>query len=240
MMAWHFETELSQVIPRTSSIRSFRFPIGAKGVRYRAGQFFFITILVDGQEADHHFSFSSSPTEKGYLEFSKRVTGSAFSQTLAKIEPGAWARIRGPLGGFVLPAKPQKLAFLSGGIGITPLRSMMRYAGDRGIPHDIVLLYGNPSLEETAFREELEATQGLPGPAIRIEYVLSGPGIPADWRGRTGFINSQIVTEVMPDYRERLFYVSGPPRMVLALKEQLEALEIPPGRIRLDSFTGYD
>src|SRR3989304_5941351 len=123
---WQFETELAGVIQRTPSIKTFRFPIQARGFRYRPGQFFFITILVDGQEADHHFSFSSSPTEKGYMEFTKRITNSAFSQTLAKIEPGTWARIRGPLGTLVLPQKPQKLSFLSGGIGIPPLRNWRR------------------------------------------------------------------------------------------------------------------
>lgn len=237
---WRFETELSEVIQRTPSIKSFRFPVRAKGFRYRPGQFFFITILVDGQEADHHFSFSSSPTEKGYMEFTKRITGSDFSRTLAEIQPGAWARIRGPLGSFVLPGKPRKLSFLSGGIGITPLRSMIRYAVDRGHPHDVVLLYGNPTLEEAAFRQELEATQHLSSPRVRIEHVLSGPGIPADWRGRTGFINSQIVAEAVPDYLERLHYISGPPKMVVSLKEQLDALGVPAGQMKLDSFTGYD
>ncbi len=240
MTIWRFETELAEVIQRTPSIKSFRFQIRAKGFRYRPGQFFFITIMVNGQEADHHFSFSSSPTEKGYMEFTKRITGSAFSQTLAKIQPGAWARIRGPLGSFVLPQKPQKLSFLSGGIGITPLRNMMRYATDKRLPYDIVLLYGNPTVEEIAFREELEAMQGLDTPGIRIEHILSGPGLPANWRGRTGFVNSQVVAEVMPDYMERLHYISGPPKMVTSLKEQLESLGVPNRQMKLDSFTGYD
>ncbi|MDP2727145.1 MAG: hypothetical protein Q8P59_06340, partial [Dehalococcoidia bacterium] len=74
MTVLRFDTELAEVIQRTPSIKSFRFPIRAKGFRYRGGQFFFITILVDGQEADHHFSFSSSSTEKGYMEFTKRIT----------------------------------------------------------------------------------------------------------------------------------------------------------------------
>lgn len=237
---WRFETEVAEVIQRTPSIKSFRFPIRAKGFRYRPGQFFFITILVEGQEADHHFSFSSSPTEKGFMEFTKRITSSPFSQTLAKLEPGAWARIRGPLGDFVLPRKPGKLSFLSGGIGITPLRSMIRYVVDKRLGHDIVLLYGNASVEEIAFRDELEAMRGIPGPSLRVEHILAGSGVPADWPGRTGFIDSQVVREVMPDYMERLHYISGPPKMVVALREQLESLGVSSSRMKLDSFTGYD
>ena len=100
---WEFETVLSEVILRTPSIKSFRFPIIAKGVRYRSGQFFFVTIKINASEAIHHFSFSSSPTEKGYLEFTKRITSSDFSQALATIRPGAWARLRGPEGSFIFP-----------------------------------------------------------------------------------------------------------------------------------------
>lgn len=240
MTVWRFDTELAEVIDRTPSVKSFRFPIRAKGFRYRAGQFFFITILVNGQRADHHFSFSSSPTEKGYMEFTKRITASDFSQTLAELRPGTWAHIKGPLGDFTLPAKPAKLSFLSGGIGITPLRGMMRYAVDKKLSHDIVLLYGNPNPAEIAFREELEAMQSLANPCIRVEHVLSGPGVPEDWPGRTGFINSQVIKEAMPDYVDRLHYVSGPPKMVTALKDQLLALSVPESQIKVDSFTGYD
>ena len=240
MAALRFETELAEVISRTPSIMSFRFPIRARGFRYKPGQFFFITIIVEGQQADHHFSFSSSPTEKGYMEFTKRITASSFSQTLAELTPGVWARIMGPMGDFTLPAKPQKLSFLSGGIGITPLRSMMRYTVDKSLPHDIVLLYGNASPEDIAFRDELEEMRECSVPRLRIEHVLSGPGIPPDWSGRTGFINRQVIAEVVPDYMERLHYVSGPPRMVASLKEQLEALSVPARQIKIDSFTGYD
>lgn len=145
---WDFETALVEVIQRTPAIKSFRFPVQAKGVRYRSGQFFFITINLNGNEAEHHFSFSSSPTEKGYIEFTKRITSSDFSQALDRMKPGAWAHLQGPEGDFTLPRKEFKLGFLSGGIGITPLRSMLRYTIDNKLPYDIVLLYGNASLQD--------------------------------------------------------------------------------------------
>ncbi len=236
---WQFETEVSEIIQRTSNIKSFHIPIRTKGVRYRAGQFFFITIKINGNEAIHHFSFSSSPTEKGYIEFTKRITSSDFSQALARMKPGEWARLQGPEGSFTLPRKVQKLAFLSGGIGITPLRSMLRYIVDKDLPYDVVLLYGNASLEDTAFRTELDGMAASHS-AIRVEHILSGPTYPPDWKGKKGFINKDIVTELVPDYKERLFYISGPPRMVIGLQEQLSVLDIPEEQIKRDSFTGYD
>jgi ferredoxin-NADP reductase len=236
---WQFETELSQVIPRTPSVKSFRFPIRAKGVRYQPGQFFFVTIKINGQEASHHFSFSSSPTEKGYIEFTKRITSHEFSRALDSIQPGAWARLQGAMGTFTLPRKQRRLAFISGGIGITPLRSMLRYIADRKLAHDVVLLYGNASFEEIAFRKELDALTAA-HPNLRVEHVLSGPELPRNWKGKSGFINRELVVELIADYSQRLFYVSGPPRMVLSLKEQLVSLGLAEKQIKQDSFTGYD
>ncbi|MBI4334086.1 MAG: oxidoreductase [Chloroflexi bacterium] len=234
---WQFESEVSQVIQRTPTVKSFQFPIKTKGVRYMPGQFFFLTIKIKGEEAIHHFSFSSSPTDKGYIEFTKRITGSDFSQALNVLKPGDWARLRGPDGGFVLPRKQQKLAFLSGGIGITPLRSMLRYVTVKKVPYDVVLLYGNNAPEEIPFRDEL-AVLAAAQPGIRIEHILSAPS--PEWRGKTGYISKDLVAELVPDYRERLFYISGPPRMVITLEEQLTALSVPQGQLKRDSFTGYD
>ncbi len=236
---WQFDSELAEVIQRTPTVKSFRFPIRAKGVRYRAGQFFYLTIKVRGADALHHFSISSSPTDKGYVEFTKRITASDFSQALDVLKPGDWANLQGPGGAFTLSRKFIKLAFLSGGIGITPLRSMIRYVTHKKLPYDIVLLYGNGTTEEIVFREELEEF-AADNPRLRIVHVLSGADVPRNWQGKTGHIDTTLVREIVPDYRNRLFYLSGPPKMVLALSQQLSGLNLAGEQIRLDSFTGYE
>ncbi len=236
---WEFETELAQVIQRTPSIKSFRFPVRVKNLRYRAGQFFYINIKINNVEAEHHFSFSSSPTEKGYIEFTKRITQSEFSQTLDKMKSGDWARLAGPDGEFTLPRKTHKLVFLSGGIGITPLRSMLRYIADKALDYEVILIYGNVSLEETVFKPELDEIAASQ-PGIKVVYVISGPNVPPDWKGKTGYINKDMVAELVPDRAERLFYISGPPKMVLALEEQLLSLNLPSAQIKKDSFLGYE
>ncbi len=234
---WEFDTEVSEIIQRTPQIRSFRLPVRTDKVSYKSGQFFFITIKINNQDAMHHFSFSSSPTEKGYIEFTKRITPNEFSQALAAMKPGTWAHLSGPLGEFILPRKRQKLAFLSGGIGITPLRSMLRYVTDMRQRWDIVLLYGNSVFEEIVFREELDGMMSA-NPGLRVVHVLSNP--PPDWTGKTGLINKDLVAGVIPDFMERVFYISGPPRMVNELDAALMALDVPRNKRKWDSFTGYD
>ena len=236
---WEFETHVAEIIQRTPSIKTFRFYTDGGSVRYRPGQFLFVTIKVGGEEAVHHFTISSSPTEKGILEFTKRITASDYSRALDAMQPGAWARLRGPSGDFTLPVKPRKLGFLSGGIGITPLRSMLRYIIDRRLAHDVVLLYANNTYSDIAFREELDyfarAHKG-----IRVEHVISGPEFPPDWTGKRGYISKDLVVELIPDYAERIFYLSGPPRMVFSLEEQLKSLNTPDEQVKRDYFPGYD
>ena len=236
---WQFDTEFSQIVRRTPSVKSFRFPISPDNAPFEPGQFFFVTILVNGEKTLHHFTISSSPTDKGYLEFTKRITAHDYSQALDNMKPGDWAHIQGPSGGFILPPRRPPLAFLTGGIGITPARSMLRYIAHEKLDYDMVLLYGNAAEAEIAFRQELDKIAAS-HPSIRVEHVLSGPEFPPGWSGRRGTIDKDLVLELMPDYKERLFYLSGPPKMVISLEEQLKALNIPAKNIKQDSFTGYD
>lgn len=240
---WKFEVTFSRIVQQTPDVKTFRFDVGdRKGVTYKAGQFFYVTIKVDGDEAEHHFTLSSSPSEtaaEGYIEFTKRITTSAYSQALDRKKVGDWAKVWGPEGDFTLPAGKRKLAFLSGGIGITPLRSMLRYITDTGLRHDIILIYANNNYNNSAFREELDEIAAK-NDRIRVEYVLSGQDIPPGWKGKQGFITGELLSKLVPDAKERLFYLSGPLRMVLSLEEQLATIDIPKVQVKKDYFPGYD
>jgi ferredoxin-NADP reductase len=236
---WQFDSELVETIQRTPDVKSFRFPIRINRAPYKPGQFFFLTIRINEQEALHHFSFSSSFTDEGYIEFTKRITQHDFSQALNTMPQGSWAHLQGPQGNFVLPTEGSPIVFLTGGIGITPVRSMLRYVTHQKLDYNIILLYGNSSVEEIIFREELDELAAS-FPSLKVEHVLSSPNIPSDWKGKTGLLSKDLVIELVRDYKERLFYISGPPRMVMPLVEQLSALKIPQEHIMRDSFTGYD
>lgn len=239
---WQFDTSVLEIMARTRDIKTFRFDAGGHEVQYNAGQYFYVTIKVGGQETEHHFTISSSPTEteeSHYLEFTKRITSSDYSQALDRMKPGDWARLEGPEGEFTLPSSNDSLAFISGGIGITPLRSMMRYTLDKGLKHDIVLVYGNNLWDNIAFREELDEMASS-NKDIRVEYVLSGPDFPPEWKGKRGFITKEVIRDLVPDYLGRTFYLSGPMAMVLSLEDQLFGMNIPQEQMKRDYFPGYD
>ena len=76
-----FETQIKEIIPRTTDVTSYRFPRPSE-LNYKPGQYFMITIKQDGKELTHHFSFSSSPTEKEDIEFTKKLTDHEYSVAL--------------------------------------------------------------------------------------------------------------------------------------------------------------
>ncbi|MDH5174325.1 MAG: FAD-dependent oxidoreductase [Elusimicrobiota bacterium] len=233
------ETEVLDIIQRTHNVKSFRFRI-EKEVDFKPGQFFFVTIKIDGVEKTKHFSFSNSPTEEGYVEFTKRITDSEFSHALERLKAGDWARLKMPYGSFTFGGEYDKIAFLSGGIGITPIRSICKFATDSMLPTDMVLLYGNDREEDIIFRQDLDNMEAA-NKNLSIVYTLTSSDIDRKiWKGRAGYIDDTMIKEEIPDYRERIFYICGPPRMVESLINVLKNnLDVQQDKIRTENFTGY-
>ncbi len=234
-----FETEVLDIIQQTHNVKSFRFKI-KNDVYFKPGQFFLVAIKIEGKEATKHFSFSNSPTEKGYVEFTKRITGSPFSKALDKLKIGDRTRLKMPFGSFTFEGECEKIALLSGGIGITPLRSICKFATDRRLPTDIVLLYGNNREEDIIFRQDLDKMSQV-NKNMRIVHTLTAPDIDKKiWQGRTGYIDDEIIKGEISDYKERVFYICGPPKMVEDLVNILKnKLSLQEDKIKIENFVGY-
>jgi glycine betaine catabolism B len=229
------QVTVQEVIPRTPSIKSFRLATPNRA-RFKPGQYLSIR-LENEAELTRYLSISSSPTEEGYLEVTKRITQSKFSQILNRVEPGYPVSITYPMGKFTFEGEFSKIALLSGGIGITPLRSICRYAIDKQLGTDICLLYSNRNLAEVAFKSELDALQRMSS-RFKVVHSLNSAG--DDWAGRRGNIDAAMIREEVPDYRERPFYLCGPPPMVMALTELLRSeLQLPEAQIKTEGFAGY-
>ena len=238
-MQKELDTEIKEIIQRTHNVKSFRFRI-KEDVDFKPGQFFFVTIKIGGVERTKHFSFSSSPTEKGYVEFTKRITESEFSKALDRLRVGDWARLKMPYGAFTFEGEYRNLAFLSGGIGVTPIRSITKFVVDKKISTDMVFLYGNRTEADIIFKDDFDDIQRTSG-NFRVRYTLAGPDTGSKkWPGRRGYIDADMVKEEIPDYKERVFYICGPPVMVVTLVDILRnSLGIAEDSIKTENFTGY-
>lgn len=228
-----FETRVIEIIQRTPDVKSVRFE-KPRGFSYLAGQY---VVLILGGSSDpmkKPFTLSSSPTE-GFLEITKKLTGHPFSNALAALNPGDKVSINGPYGDFTFLEEYKNIGMLSGGIGITPLRSMIKYLVDKKLNTSIILLYSNRSENDIAFKEELEDSQKQ-NPNIKIIDTITRPG--PDWKGVTGRINAEMIKKYIPDYRERTFFTCGPSIMVDSMVSLLQELEIPEKQIKREIFPG--
>ena len=232
---YKLETKVKQVIQRTHNVKSFRFDVPAD-FSYKAGQFLFVTIRDNGKEIQKPLSFSSSPTEKGYVEFTKKLTGHEFSNALDRLREGDWVRLRGPTGEFIFEGQCEKLGMLTGGIGITAIRSICKLCTDIYPEIDIILLYGNRTEADIVFRDDLDKMQEQ-NTDFRVVHTLSEPS--REWAGHTGHIDRRMIEQEIPDYPERTFYSCGPPGLVEATTKILLELKIPKKQIITEHFPGY-
>jgi len=230
-----FETKFREIIQRTHDVTSFRFPRPAE-LDYKPGQFFFVTLMQGEKELKKHFSFSSSPTEKDHIEFTKKFTDHEYSLALKAVKVGDWARIEAPFGQFTFEGEYPKIALLGGGIGITPFMSYCKNAADRGLSSKITLFYGCRTPEDMAFREEFE---DLAKKNKNLKLVLTVNQPTPDWKGKTGIINADLIKHELPDYQENMYYTCGPPPMVEAMEKLVENLGLPKEKLKREYFSGY-
>jgi ferredoxin-NADP reductase len=235
-MAEEMELKLEEIINRTYNVKSFRLEV--KGdISYKAGQFLQVFLKSGQGELSHYFSISNSPTEKGYLEFTKKITESEFSLLLDSLKTGDTLKIKYPFGAFTFEGEYPKIAFLSGGIGITPIRSIIKYVIDKKLDTDMVLMYANRSSKDIAFKDDFDIMQKV-NPKLKVVYLISEAE--AGWQGKVGHINSLMIKEEIPDYASRRFYSCGPPLMVEAIKKiLLEELALSKEKIITENFMGY-
>lgn len=209
---------------------------------FAPGQYMEFTLghpATDERGNRRYFTLASSPTEN-QIRLGVRFypQGSSFKRALARLD-GRTDVLAGQLAGdFTLPEDAtRKLAFIAGGIGVTPFRSMLKYLIDTGQRRDIIMLYANRAPQEIVYQDVLAEAQARLG--ARICYTLTDPAaVPRGWQGAQGRVDGRMIAALIPDYRERLFYLSGPPAMVRATEHALSRLGVPRSRIKLDSFSG--
>jgi len=218
-----FTTTFTEKVPLVGDLASFRFA-KPEGFTYAAGQWFTITIPAPSGPMKKPFTYSSSPSEP-FLQMTTRLSGSDFKNALDALTPGTEVEMQGVFGNFTLKPGLTKLAFLAGGVGVTPIRSILRHLMDTGGGDlEVVVFYGNLNEDNIPFKEEFEEFERkLPG--VRVVHVLMQPS--DVWTGHKGFITAEVIGEELGDATAWTFYTSGPPPMVAAMRKALEALGVP-------------
>ena len=201
---------------------------------FEPGQHAMVQIETPSGADDRFLSIASAPSDED-LDFAVRLSDSEFKQAFSRLQPGDPVKLVGPIGRFQRdPERPALL--LSGGIGITPLRSMLRDAAHRGDLPFTLLLYGNRSPDEIPFRSELEAL----AETGRVQVVHTVDQADASWEGSVGRIDQKLLEEVLDRFSQPpKYYVCGPPGMVEAMSDLLTSVEIEENDILHEHFNGY-
>jgi len=163
-------------IKRTETVRSFRFKSEQK-VDFYPGQF--LQVIFDEQNKNNrnlnkYLSFSSAP-DKDYIEVTKRISDSEFSQRLLELKPGSRILMKAPMGTCIFKDEYEKIGFLIGGIGITPVISILEYIIDKGLATDVCLLYSNKTEDDIAFKPEID-NWSKNNSKIKVIYTVSTAG----------------------------------------------------------------
>jgi len=229
---------LIEKIPRTGSVKSFRF-LPEEEFDFlpgQAAQLIFNPQDKTDRELNKYLSFSSSPT-KGYLEFTKRMSLSKFSQALEKLNNGDEVLLKAPVGNCVFQEDYAKIGFLIGGIGITPVISIIEYIVDKNLSTDVLLLYSNRTDDDIAFKPELDRWHGL-NKNIKISYIVTDCQ-PRDKTCIRGVIDKEMMVEKVYELNKRIFFIFGPPKMVEAMDNLCLDLGCSKENIKTERFVGY-
>jgi ferredoxin-NADP reductase len=180
-------------------------------------------------------TISSSPSDD-YLEVTKSSTGHPFAESLRTLTAGDEFVIRGPFGDFTFQGEYGRVAFIAGGIGITPLWSMILNAAEVLYDTDITLLYSAKTEADVLFHKRMTDIAEK-NHHLSIVITLTAPT--QGWKGHTGRINRWMIEQEISGWQDRVFFTSGPPGLVNAILAILREMGVPDNHNRFEYFPGY-
>ncbi len=223
--------KVEKVITETSDVVSIY--ISAKNLqrfKYQAGQFLIVRFLAKSLWWQAHpFSLSSAPGEN-YLRLTIKRLGD-FTGALWDLKPGTKIIVDGPHGVFTArQAQRDKLLFIAGGIGITPILSL--FSNLAPTQKNCTVLYANRDFKTTALQNELNALAAKND--CRIHYIMSHD---QDWSGESGYMDREKIMRLVPDLKEREVFLCGPAPMMQSVLKILSSEGVPKNRIHYEKFS---
>ena len=184
---------------------------------FKPGQFVMLA-LYDKQGKiwqQRAFSICSSPANKDYIQLGIKIQG-LFTQKLDKLKKGDKVGISGPYGFFVFDEKIMKdVVFLAGGIGVTPFISAIRYANDKDLDNQLILIYSNKTRQDTAFYDELNQV-AKENKNFKVIFTLTQEE-PEVWKGEKGRINAEMLKKYCSPLKNKYFLFCGPAGFLKAI-----------------------
>jgi ferredoxin-NADP reductase len=238
---WSGVLRVAQIFRETPSVATFRLAEPASDrlpFDFLPGQFLQVDVEADdGGRSRRSYTIASSPTQRGYVELTvKREELGAVSRYLHdRVSVGDQLKVMGPYGSFTFTGSDaDSIVLIAGGVGITPMMSVLRYLTDTAWPGEIFFVYGARSTEEFIFREELEQLERRHEKLHVFASMQRAPG--TVWLGPEGPITADLLEAAVPDIASRRVHLCGPPGMMVAMKRILGELGVPDAQIHGEAF----
>lgn len=235
----YYVTSNQLLTPTTLLLTLTRKP-GTKPFFFQSGQYAAISFRRGGRPSPARcFSIVSSPTNQDTLQFSMRIKGH-FTKALAGLQVGAKVKVRGPFGGFVFDTRHDlNTVMLGGGIGITPLMSMIRYATSSGLTNNITLIYSCQNQDDVPFVDQLKVLASQ-NPHFKVVFMISQGPIDkfAGQYAFTGRITPEIINQTVGgSFLGKSFLICGPPPFMNGMSKILHDKDVPNNRIMTEAFS---
>lgn len=237
MQAGFYPKKIKEIINLTPTVGSFILEKD-NNFNFLPGQYIHLLIEDLKEFPVREFTVCSSPLEERFFQIVTKKGFSEFKNKLFSLRVGDSVGIKNPTGGFIMDEKNLNTkVFISGGMGITPFYSMIKYSAQKKLTIPIILFASFANMDDVIFYEELKNIS-LSRPNIKVVYFLT-----RETNGEQGFINGRINMELLKKYLggifSQTFYISGPDKMIDKIQEMLTENGVKPENIRVDYFNGY-
>lgn len=231
---------VKEVIKESSNMWTIKFVPKKGGIfKYKPGQFGFFRIFGKGViPSEHPFSISSDPVNKDYVSVTIKELGD-FTSKIVNVKPGYKAFIDAPYGNFSyvnFPAE-EEIVLIGGGVGITPILSMLRNLRSTKPEKNVVLLWGINTKSDLICANEFKEMQREMINFCFVPIMFKDDS----WEGEKGIINrdkiEEILTKLGHDIYSKGYYVCGPQIMLDNTLKSLKALGVKRNRIHYEKFS---
>ncbi|WP_179228398.1 ferredoxin reductase family protein [Leptolyngbya ohadii] len=227
---------VEEILPQRGDVWTLALrPIGHEGFNFQPGQFSWLTLnITPFSMREHPFSMSSSGDRSDRIEFGIKAIGD-FTKRIKDYKPGTKAYLDGPYGVFTTERYWDTAGFvlIAGGVGITPIYSILLTAAERKDDRPYLLIYAAPSWDDITYREEIETLKEK----LDLTVVCVLRKAHDDWEGDTGYVDRELLEKYIPIHRgSRHYFVCAAPVMMDAVERALFDLEVPVTNVHMEHF----